>query len=414
MYAHYKCGFEYSGKQYTCYIIKDVDEEVALRDADPRARLFEAIEQDAPVNHLAHLAEFYKIDVDVFLELVAAKTLKYASYHASAWLKRDWNFDILNAKDSKGNNFLHSIAESKHAARFFEKAGEVSLRGDRNRPDWKLDLHGFDNQSLFASNNDGENWLQVLVRRGDDRALDFALSPFTGFAWEIAYEISLPLSAMDELSVSIKNSGDIVMQCIYDSFVAFRTMFWQCSWGNFRRASREELLQNESMAGYRGDGASKHAEQVARFYIDWGNYYGCQLTINPFTSLVENGYFDIFSLLYHADERLFLNEVYRIPSKEDRNDYIQPQLCPLTNDHMSYDWLEFDIYTCLIVGGGGQDTSRKLHICEKDYYFKCLQKHTVSCNSNECPSWLSHIKGMKHYYGNDTSYSGAPKRKYWE
>ena len=50
-YAAYECSFHVGTKIYSCSIWDDDDESIALADADPRKRLFDAIEQDCSRLH---------------------------------------------------------------------------------------------------------------------------------------------------------------------------------------------------------------------------------------------------------------------------------------------------------------------------------------------------------------------------
>lgn len=394
-YAAYSITFEREGKQYSCFITKDDDEHIAGYGSDPRKRLFDAIEQDCTVLHLMYIVETFNIDVASFRDLALAKAMEFASYRALAWLGHCCNIDALHFEDDRGNNLFHKIASSPNAAGFFEVWGEVSSM--RPMPSWRLGIRDRAHNRRLTNlpNADGETWLQILVRRGDVRALDAALSPHNGLAWMIFRD------EFDQLSVSINNSGHAIMQCIFDSFIKFRDLLKQYMALDFigTVSSEEELLQHETFAVFCGEGASHHAKVLCRFYRDWRHHRCGELELcSSVTSLVGHGFFRLFSLLCDAGDWLFLNETYRSWSKEDRKEYIQPELSPDTNDFSSYDCLEVDIFDACIIGNEGPRYHRKVDTWSKDYYFQCLKRHTMSCDHNTCPSWLSHLKGMSNSF----------------
>jgi hypothetical protein len=73
-YRIYRCSSG-SEERYTCRILKDDDEHIAKSSADPRERLFEAIEQDCSRKHLSYLQSFYSIDVLSFRDLIVDKAI---------------------------------------------------------------------------------------------------------------------------------------------------------------------------------------------------------------------------------------------------------------------------------------------------------------------------------------------------
>mmetsp|Transcript_3529 Transcript_3529/g.9005 ORF Transcript_3529/g.9005 Transcript_3529/m.9005 type:complete len:583 (+) Transcript_3529:108-1856(+) len=326
-YAMYKCTAEIDGDQYSYFITKDDDACIAKEDADPRERLFDAIGQDCSRNHLMYLVDHFDIDVTLFRNLVVSKAIEYASYQALCWLQHDCNVDILQIKDELGNNVLHKIASSEHTTRFIKEAGSVSKL--HPTPEWALDLSDLSdhNEDLMNTrNNDDETWFMVLVKRGDVKALDAILSPHYGIAWDLGY-FSMDEEGLSSLEKSVKESNDVIMQCTFDSFVEFSTLYKQCM--EIRRfgGTEKELLENRrlSMHLLQGEDALVHAKRLARFFNDW---QGCtrQLERNPFTNLVVSGYSSLFELFFQADESLLVHNKYYLSSHQDGKEFIQPEL----------------------------------------------------------------------------------------
>jgi hypothetical protein len=220
LYASYECSVQVGAKSYSCIIWYDDDESIALADADPRKRLFDAIEQDCSRLHFIYLTTHFKIDVATFRDLVVTKAIEFASYDALAWLENDCKFSLKGVKDEDGNNFLHMIAKSPLAARFIRKAGKMALsHGNQDIRVKLLDRGYYPTKEL---NNNGEIWLQILVHRGDVKALDAAFSPHHGLGWEhhLFYEDQLHLVAD-----SIKKANNPIMECIFNSYVSFRKLY---------------------------------------------------------------------------------------------------------------------------------------------------------------------------------------------
>ena len=135
-YAAYTCSFEAEGSTYSCYIPKDEDMHIAKWNANPRDRLFDAIEQGCYREHFMYLTSHYEIDIMAFRDLVVSKAIESASYQALSWLQYECNIDIMHMTDDQGNNLLHKIASSEHATRFIREAGRVSKFD--STPDWKF------------------------------------------------------------------------------------------------------------------------------------------------------------------------------------------------------------------------------------------------------------------------------------
>ena len=397
-YATYECAFNIAGKQYLCHITKDDDEHIALKDADPRRRLFDAIEQDCSRSHLKDLVTTYSIDVTTFRDLVITKALDCASYQALSWLQHDCRIDVLHFIDENGNNLLHKIACSPNAARFIKEAMKVSKMNPT--PKWALDIQYTKveeaSQGKYlttALNNSGESWLQILVRRGDSHSLDAALSPNVGLAWMFASLYAFGETVLDLLAEAVKNSRNVIMQCIFDSFISSRVYNLQCNAiGSCFQAREDDLLQMESMIVFQGDDASHHAKRLARFITDWQEHCTHErwTVEGVYDNIISNGFSRLFTLLCDADSSLFLNQNYRQWSKEDRNEFIQPELSPIKDgSRSSYDCLDVDITMACIIGSDGNMS--RIGDGRHDYFSE-LQRHALFCHPSSCPTWLSHLK----------------------
>ncbi|KAL7543061.1 hypothetical protein ACHAXR_012566 [Thalassiosira sp. AJA248-18] len=424
-YAAYECTFNVNGKTYSCDILQDDDEHIAREGADPRSRLFDAIEQNCSRKHLIYLTAAFDIDISAIRDLVVAKAVKSASYSALSWLQHDRRINILHAQDDAGNNLLHKIASSSNATRFIKDAGKASSIDPA--PDWKLDITNLRDELSNSLNKNGETWLQVLVRRGDVKALDAALSPNCGLAWCLSYDYAFRKDQLALLAGSIRDSGEATMQCILDSFLSFRKLNQQChEIQNYYRQSEADLLQKvfrgEDVAFQHDNDALHeadldHAKSLTRFFLDWHEQPGFNLGGNPFSSLVQKGFLHLFSILYEANDSLFLNESYRIWSKEDRGEYLQPELCSLLLDgpaYETYDCLEVDVFGACIIGSGGPMSQspmshHEVKEWERSYYHKCLHQHALKCDLDKCSSWVYHLKGMESYYVDKHA-----RKEFWE
>jgi hypothetical protein len=396
-YISYECSFDIAGKQYLCHITKDDDEHIAHANASPRKRLFDAIEQDCSRTHLIYLTTTYSIDVFTFRDLVIAKALDCASYQTLSWLQYDCKIEVLHYKDDGGNNILHKIASSSNAARFIRAAGK--FRNMTPKPEWYLDIFIYEvvkNPNLIgknkllnminAPNNNGESWLQILVRRGDVYAFDAALSPHGGLGLEFAARYRFYDEDINSLAKTVKDSNDVIMQVVLDSFIMFRTLYLQCVdiCHIYFLKSEEELLQSESMVVFQGTEARHHAKLLARFLLDWeGN---TDLKVRQ--DLVSNSFSKLFSLLCEVNDgifRLFINDTYVCCSNKDQNEYIQPEL----SGEYSLERLEVDLAMACVIGKFG-----KCSDCDKDrFYFSRLKKHALS-NGDDSSSWLSCLKSI--------------------
>lgn len=398
-YAAYTCSFEVEGRNYSCYITNDNDEHIAKQTADPRGRLFEAIEQDCSRDHIMYLVKHYQIDIMAFRDLVVTKSLEYASYQALSWIQHECKIDIIHLKDDQGNNLLHKIALSEQATRFIKEAGRI--RHMEDAPDWKLDLTDFDAELINGQNKEGLTWLQILVKRGDCKALDVVFSPHCGLGWELALSYGIDEDGLLSLKESVQESNNVIMRQVFDSFFVFRTCFQQCNAVKYVLSKTEdELFKKESMHLLQGTDASLYAKRLTRFFKDWKGY-NKDFQNNPFTKIVGAGFFSLFKLLYEADETVFNHKEYSLPSQEDMNEYIQPELL--------VDWKEApcirnaDIWTACTIGNNvffhayhAKDNTNRHD------YLRSIQEHVLHPRH---PSLLSLLhekaKNESSFYGGE-------------
>ena len=120
-YAVYECSIVKKG--FACRVFDDNDENIARADADPRERLFDAIEQNCSREHLNFLCSHFDIDISVFKDLVVSKAVEHASPQALSWLQNDCDIDVVSMTDDMGSTLLHQIAKSTNATRFIREVG---------------------------------------------------------------------------------------------------------------------------------------------------------------------------------------------------------------------------------------------------------------------------------------------------
>jgi len=391
-YAAYTCLFEAEGTTYSCFIREDNDELIAKENANARDRLFDAIEQDCSRDHIMYLTAYYEIDIMAFRDMVVSKAIEYASYQALSWLQHECNIDMINLKDEQENNLLHKIASSEHAMRFIREAGR--LCNMEEPPDWKLNLTDFDAELINGQNKDDLTWLQILVKRGDVKALDAVLSPHCGLAWELALNYGISDNGVSLLNNTIQEveSGEKknVMQQVVNSFASFRTLFQQCKATEWISSSNaeEDLFKRDSMHLLQGTDAPLNAKRLTRFFNDWQGYNKSFLDDNPFRNLVGRGYFSLFKLLYETDETAFIHKEYSLWSQEDMNQYIQPEL--LVDWEEAPFFRDADIWTACTIGNNGcfHAYDAKDHI-KRHTYLRSIRQHVLS---PEHPSLLSFLQ----------------------
>ena len=392
-YAVYECSFKVATKKYSCLILDDDDENIALVDADPRKRLFDAIEQDCSRDHFIYLQSHFNIDVAAFRDLILEKAIQFASYNALTWLQHDCNIDARLVKDKHGNNFLHMIANSPFVSRFIRRAGRNGLYQE-NQNNVKLDFYtdSFENMA-FGLNSNGEVWLQLLVQKGDVKALDTALSPHCGLAWDYFFEDKV----VELLAASVKESKNQMMLCIFDSFVTFRIILdqlnaLQC----IHKDSEDEQLQDKRLSVFKGADAKRAAKLLTRFCRDWND----RLSKNPmikyiFRNLVKKGMFRLFQLLYEEDRGLFEADDY-CRSNEDRQQFIQEELRTISEE--DNESIVTNIFSACVLG----NHRTYLHHKDFDNYVWIVKCHFSTCDAGTCPSLHHHLSIEKERMSRDT------------
>jgi len=186
-YAAYKVRFFQNGSPQTCYILEDDDAHIADPTATPRQRLLDAIEQDLRPEHLDYIVESFEIDVDCIQCLLVTAAIRSASYFGLIWLTRMQFVDLKTFQDEQGNGPLYLICTSPNSERFFRIASEYALAyyhlsgADRRKEGGKLFFHPAGFYDINRQNKDGILWLDVLIKQGNTRTLDYVLSPERGY-----------------------------------------------------------------------------------------------------------------------------------------------------------------------------------------------------------------------------------------
>ncbi|KAL9187499.1 hypothetical protein ACHAXT_001602 [Thalassiosira profunda] len=413
-YAAYECTFKYGGRQHSAHITVDDDEHVARVDREPRDRLFDAISQYCRREHLKFLVDEFDIDASMFGELLVARAVECASYQALLWLQKDCNVDVLGILDEEGNNILHQMASTSNAERFIHEAGRMSFANSHQN---QLDFMGGKARVAGAQNEAGETWLDILVRRGDTRALDRALSPNFGLGWELSYTFYFDAKNLQSLSSAIADKGDPTMKLIYESFARFRMLQNQCfaiRCINGRDTSEDEVFKNESMAVLRGPDALApiHAKRLVRWFHDWRGSSN-HLDRFPFAPLVTGGLPRLFELIFDAEDDMLANHEYMLWSRENRDEYIQPELIEAPNGDFN-NCIDGDLITACIIGEQTCSSHEEFDAHKVQHYLRTVSQHAVSCGPT-CPSWLSHMKGMNAYLETMSRVSHSRKQmEYWE
>ena len=382
-YAAYECSFHVGKKSYSCLIIRDDDEHIAQVDAEPRTRLSDAIEQGCNRSHFQYLAMHFNINVSTFRDLVIAKAIEFASYQALLWLQHDCDVDVLHLKDEAGNNLLHMIAQSKHAALFIREAARMKdlLRDNLQYEDRKLlVLDHYDNNLILGLNESGEVWLQILMRRGNSKAVDAAFSPYHRFAWELMSEYDYDDTNLPQsLGTLIDESKDPLLKHIFDSFVAARKLRGQYT--GLKCPNRNPVLDM-----IKGESAEHNAKVLSRFCLDW-KYHICSQGQSAFAqvhSLLSIGHFELFRLLYEAEPRLFDGRNNSVLN-EDRGQFIHPQLGDIVkrNAVVGSDI----IYACVL----GANSPAKLKKCNLGIYLNDIKSYFLFFDADKSPSLQSHL-----------------------
>ena len=387
--AMYECSF---GKGLSCLILDDSDEGISSVNANPRERLFDAIEQNCSREHLGFLCRHFDIDVSTFSDLVVSKAVESASLQALSWLQNECKLDVLSFKDELGNNLLHLIAKSAHATRFIREAG----RGRCNINEESLLDFSRDKYEIFSHlNNEGELWIQTIIRRGDAKALDAALSPHCGFAWDLCIGISLRENFLDLILKSLHEAGDPMMQCIFESFMSFFALNKQYNFFCVRLFGGQILDEEWDWLGW-GDGSAK---SLMRFHHDW-----CEHPRNHVQDFhtqasvyVINGCFSPFKIFYEADKTAFMDQSYSVKSRRDVGEFTQCELFETNKVANSEYFLEVDIIAACIIGRKKQDWGSggkewKSDRGKYDVYIREIVEHAVYCDHHDCPSLQYHLQ----------------------
>ena len=385
-YAVYECSF---GKALTCRIFEDTDEYISRADADPRERLFDAIEQNCGRKHLDFLCNQFNIDVLTFKDLVVAKAIESASLEALSWLQLSCEIDVQSMKDECGNNFLHQIAKSSHAARFIRKAGRGRY-GDDAYP--MVDFIGGEGSLHYQLNNDGELWIQILIKRKNVKALDAALSPHYGFAWGL---VLMCPELIQSLQKSIRESELPMMQFIFDSFLSLSELCRQYSCLRHDEKTENELLSDEHLVAFREGDASQSAKVLVRYCRDWCHHRS-RYVVNGnqwlAVEFVQSGYFQLFQSFYEADEADIRYRSYYVKSKEDKGEYIQHELYEQDDDEQRGD-LEVDIFSACIIGCVTfQSRRNEWSKSTKNMYMHQIRQYAMKIDPRGYPSLHDHLQ----------------------
>jgi hypothetical protein len=410
-YASYECSFQVGAKSYSCSIWEDDDEHIALADTDPRKRLFDAIEQDCSRLHFIYLTTHFKIDVATFRDLVVMKAIEFASYDALAWLENDCKFSFKGVTDEDGNNFLHMIAKSPFASRFIKKAGK--MEGCYGEEYVKVTMSDFGFRPSKELNNNGEIWLQILVLRGDVKALDAAFSPHHGLGY------ATWLFGHNELQLvgdSITGANNRIMECIFSAYTFFRNSYTQFKALVYSSAKTEEELFGEQteLAIFTGDGAEEAAKRLTRFYYDWKGNPTKELNTDvfKFIHLAQKGWFHLFRSLYEADRSVFEADC-ATHSNADKQQFIHKELRDkAASKYELQEEVTVDIFHACILGK--QDKVQLYHRdggfnnyawSVLDHYTSCMHK----TSDQTCQSLHQHLSQINEkredkYHDNCTSY----------
>jgi len=324
-YAAYKCEFQHSGRVATCFIAQDDDSHIAALDSNPRDRLMEAIEQGCDYDHIDAIVKDHDIDVSAFQAIVLARAVEYGNYWALLWLREFVSVDLHTLRDNAGNNILHKIASSPHAARFIQVAGMVENREEQRKiiHFWLHDSN-IENMSLFEMMNDaGETMFHILIRRGDTRALDLLLSPRqNGMGFSV-----LTLAPRNLFSTLIKFSrlmNQIEMARIIEEYQCVHTLYCQVQSlrGSFTK-EEQELLKNavgcDSFSEWQEDDRIKWGMKVVRFCDEWQN--SCATMRSRQQRMIEEIVFQLSRFGFHRLLRVLLEVDDQLLFPESKVDY---------------------------------------------------------------------------------------------
>ena len=278
------------------------------------------------------------------------------------WLQEDFKYDIHTKVDSTGDNFLHRIAKSANASRFIEKL--TSHIDD----DPKLDVNGITGLRrkeviTNATNSDGQTWLEILINRGDVRALDLALSPRRKFSWSTCI---YRCGKIDPFMNCVEQRGDQIIKLIVSSSEFRQRM--KMMYDSIHMCyveSEEKLLGEDRMSPLCGPDAALNAKQLIRFINDWKNH--TDLDYNIFHKIVKMGFSKLFGLFYPIAKDSFWGGEHFIDLNDDHNQFIQPEIS--SNTEREGIWA--DLMTVCIIGQC--KTLYRHDFYEKHKYFRTIR-----------------------------------------
>ena len=276
------------------------------------------------------------------------------------WLQENYDYDIHTNIDSSGNNFLHRIAKSSNAARFIEQL--IFHMNDESRIDvLAFTRGGFRKHITNALNSDGHIWIEILVNKGNVRALDLALSPHHKFSWDMCLYCSDIIGPLNNFSRQQKNHTATL---IINSFHARCEMsqLYSSICHSSSDEKENELFQCDGLSVLCGTRPNLYAEQFIRFYHDWKNI--ANLNHSVFTTVVKRGYSRIFELFYSVNDAWFWNEEDRIWLNEENDQFIQPEI----SSDVDSETILIDLTTICIIGES--QSWFKHELFEKQMYFR--------------------------------------------
>mmetsp|Transcript_14447 Transcript_14447/g.40206 ORF Transcript_14447/g.40206 Transcript_14447/m.40206 type:complete len:2450 (-) Transcript_14447:2893-10242(-) len=256
-YAAYECIIDEGTKarKITCYVLKDQNEFIVSVSDGPRERLFTAIEKDCSFEHINYLIDKYSIDVSLILELVTSKVIEYGNFGMFRWLEEKQNVDLSSLSFPEGNSILHEICRTSHASRFLQNYAHLTFNEKKIMYRPSLDQSGYlyryavDSSPirvrvkppLSRQNDHGETWLHVLIKKGDLRAIDCALSLVNGLFW-----ILRPCDFRDLKSDQFKSNStdEKIIEFLIDGFISKMTIFRQVDLIYFSSDGNEDKMQD--------------------------------------------------------------------------------------------------------------------------------------------------------------------------
>lgn len=296
---------------------------------------------------------------------------------------------------------MHQIASSDNAASFLHKAAyrySVLAKSLLNIMRWKF---GKSEVSMVEEENkNGQTWLEILVSRGNIKAVDACLSPKNGLAWKMIshgitdYEI-------ESLWECVINSKNVHIIAILKEFIKLKDgkrMYDLLI--NDRDQTEEALLANEELASIKD--SSENRKKFIQLCQDVGAHHQARMRRNIFLHFIQRGFVKLFRMFFEDNRERFINFTYQAYSRVNQQEYIQPELSTF---HDTYPHLNegVDIISTTIIGGSGHVPSRGFDrgeegIERKKEYFNMLSNYADKCiaspdhpSDGPC-SWLAYLK----------------------